>query len=225
MGKFIFHAFAEDGLRDLANSVNGLLLRTMRLIAWQTVLSKCNSASERNFIVFNFIQVEAEGALILPYSIRNRFYFAAAHTSHSANKIVCSDLNYSDDIDNLPNDASITHNLASKPMKYWRKSKTLSKKLNQLNSTEYREATSDFRNKFTHRYSPGIEIGGSRSMSRGFTNEEVNYSFGLADCVKLENIIVALQDECIHFRAAFTAFEALVVEQVEKVDSFLLTKD
>lgn len=224
MQKVIFEAHLRDGLRDLANSVNDLLLKTLRLEAWQSVLKFYETDGDRNLIIFNFIQPEAESALILPYSIKSRFFYAAAHISHAANRIILSNVEYADDELNLPNDDRISENVAAKPMKNWRRSKGLFKSLSHVNTSNFKERTGNFRNKFAHRYAPRIEVGTTSSIGRDIgLDGRATYILFQKDSLPLKTAIDALHIECTELRGAFSAFEALVLEQKSKVDSYLST--
>ena len=71
--------------REIANSLNELNDYSLRLKAWNTVIAPMIDA-EKLDATHEFIDPIATIGLNLPYVIRSRFIFAAAHLSHQANR-------------------------------------------------------------------------------------------------------------------------------------------
>lgn len=215
----------QEFSRDLANSVNQLVKYVHRLKAWSAVINGLDDASKLE-VLLEFIDPVAIVTLNLPYAIQSRFIFATAHLAHQAN--ITKDGNaWKDD---LPLDREITFKTAEKYAAQWKSYETLRRTLKEISADDYKKATCDYRNKYNHRISPRIEIGltgmDTRSkikngrivgatgiiMSKISDQETIQYAFGATPPLRIEQIITALEEQCVRCHAAFEAFKALVQE-------------
>ncbi len=162
--QMVYQELADDAARDLANGINHLINLVARLAAWQKVI-KSLDLHEKNELLLEFVQDLASTALLTPYTIKARFYFAVAHLSHQAN-CVHRGKEWSDDLVTLPEDWGINEQVAAKFAKPWRSWKRLIKALNTVDMGDFKTATNDFRSKHTHRFTPRVELGIVRRQRR-----------------------------------------------------------
>lgn len=162
--QMVYRELADDAARDLANGINHLINLVARLAAWQKVIESPD-LHEKNELLLEFVQDLASTALLTPYTIKARFYFAVAHLSHQAN-CVHPGKEWPDDFVTLPEDWGINEQVAAKLAKPWRSWKRLIKALNTVDMGDFKTATNDFRSKHIHRFMPsdcvdcdGIELG------------------------------------------------------------------
>lgn len=84
-GWFAYSEMFSEFSREIANSLNVLNNYSLRLKAWNTMIGSMTD-QEKLDTTHEFIDPIATVALGLPYVIRSRFIFAAAHLSHQANR-------------------------------------------------------------------------------------------------------------------------------------------
>jgi hypothetical protein len=121
--QMIYRDLADDAARDLANGINHLIVLTARLEAWQAVLEGLD-LHHKSDLLYEFVQDLASMALLMPYTLKARFYFAIAHLSHQANRVREGE-KWSDDFATLPEDWGIDEGIAAKLTKPWRSWRTL----------------------------------------------------------------------------------------------------
>ena len=98
----------------------------------------------------------------VPYVIRSRFIFAAAHLSHQANQSKAVG-GWKDD---LPLDGEINFSEADATGAPWRAWSKLKPKLERIGNRTYQARTANFRNLYNHRFSPRIVFGqATRALS------------------------------------------------------------
>ncbi|MGP4689621.1 hypothetical protein ACSV5K_25105 [Agrobacterium pusense] len=211
--QMVYRDLAGDAARDLANDINHLIGLTMRLEAWQTVLNDL-PVREKSELLLEFVQDSAAIALLSPYTLKARFYFAVAHLSHQANSALLRE-SWLDDFTTLPEDRSINEEAASKAAKPWRAWKNLIKALNAVDMRDYKVATDDFRSKHTHRFTPRVELGITQMVKRLPAEEsgKICYGIGGSEPIKLTSAIRELKKQCVALSKCFAEFQKLVVEQ------------
>lgn len=209
----LYRDVADDAARDLANGINHLIGLTMRLGAWQTVLEGLD-LHQKNDLLLEFVQDLAATALLTPYTLKARFYFAIAHLSHQANCTRRGE-KWSDDFVTLPQDREINEKIVVKLGKPWRSWRELIKALNKVDMGDYKTATGDFRSKHTHRFTPRVELGITQMTKR--LPSEIDgkpcYGMGGGDPMKLETVIRELKTQCDRLSKCYSAFQKLVGEQ------------
>ena len=75
----------DEYARELANIVNTLTHHVHRLRVWATVIAPLSNEDKME-AVHEFVDMLGSVALGLPYVIKSRFAYAAAHLCHQANK-------------------------------------------------------------------------------------------------------------------------------------------
>lgn len=204
----------DEFIRELANIINKLSEHVERLRAWAAVVPGL-SDYEKLDACHIAIDDLATISLNLPYAIRSRFYFAGAHLSHQANKALQGEAW----IDDLPLDNDIYQEAFDAALAPWkRKGKKLRLSLQEIGNVAYREATTDFRNAYNHRFSRRFVIGITDTVKR-FPRESggFGYGFGGAQPFELEEIaglLVGQRDACY---AAFDGFKKLVAAHVAAI--------
>lgn len=211
--QMVYRTMAGDAARELANSINHLIDLTTRLEAWQPVLEGLD-LRRKNDLLHEFVQDLASTALLAPYTIKARFYFAIAHLSHQANCLQQGE-QWSDDFATLPEDWDIHEGIAAKLAKSWRSWKRLIKALNTVDARDYKTATDDFRSKHTHRFTPHVELGITQMMKRlpSGNSGKPFYGVGGSDPIKLETIVRELKTQCLNLSKCYGEFQKLVGEQ------------
>jgi hypothetical protein len=220
-GKFgpqqmVFRGVADDAARELANGINHLINLVARLEAWKVVLEPLSN-DEKSEILLEFVQDLSTVALLAPYSLKARFYFAVAHQSHQANA-TRSETVWVDDFVTLPDDRVVNEEVAARLAKGWTAWPALIKALNAVDMGDYKTATDDFRNKHTHRVAPHIELGITQTIKRrpaSGTVGAVSYGIGGSDPIKLEQAIPQLTKQCLALSRSYGEFQKLVAEQAD----------
>lgn len=203
---------------ELANALNDLTNHVQRLQAWAIVIEPM-SDDEKMAATHEFIDVLATNAVNLPYAIKSRFAFAAAHLCHQAN--MTRDIaSWQDD---LPLDVEIDLNTSGNYGRGWGKTYNRFKRaIEAIGARAYRDATGDFRNAYNHRFSPRFVIGMTGMVTRN-RNEQSGgfyYGFGGREPLALADIVGLLTTECQHCYTAFQALQTLVEKQIDAIRTF-----
>ncbi|MGN7712577.1 hypothetical protein [Agrobacterium radiobacter] len=211
--QMVYRDMAHDAAQDLANGINHLIGLTRRLEAWQTVLEGLD-IHQKYELLHEFVQDLASTALLAPYTLKQRFYFAVAHLSHQANCVRQGE-QWSDDFVTLPEDWGINEEVAARLTKPWRSWKRLIKALNKVDVGDYKTATGDFRSKHTHRFTPLVELGITQMMKRLPREGDGKpcYGIGGSDPIKLESAVRELKTQCVCLSKCYSEFQKLVDEQ------------
>lgn len=169
---------------------------------------------KKNQLLHEFVQDLASIALLSPYTLKARFYFAIAHLSHQAN-CVSQEYQWRDDRAALPEDWSIKEEVAAKVAKHWLSWKKLNRALNKVDMGDYKTATGDFRSKHTHRFTPRVELGLSQSVKRIWPKdgEVPSYGIGGTPPISLVTVVGEMKTQCLHLSACYSEFQRLVAEQ------------
>lgn len=206
--------------QELANIINDLTRYTHQLAAWCDVVNKLNDDGKFNVAV-EFVDPLATITLNLPYVIRSRFIFAAAHLSHQAGRIKVPN-EWKDDLA-LDDEIYFAHaETVGGRWKTWTKLKT---KLERIGDKTYQAKTKNFRNTYNHRFSPRVVFGHTNMVTRivDATTKQVSYGFGSTEPLTLELVVDLLEAQCQHCYKAFEAFQKLVWEQEEAISAVVAT--
>jgi hypothetical protein len=211
--QMIYRDVADDAARDLANGINHLINLTRRLDAWHKVIAKLDVHGRSN-ILHEFVQDLASTALLMPYTLKARFYFAVAHLSHQANS-TGQGVDWSDDFATLPEDWGINEEAAVRLARPWRSWKKLIKALNTVDMRDYKTATDDFRSKHTHRSTPQVELGITQMVRRlpSKPGGKPYYGVGGSEPIQLEILVREVKGQCVRLSKCYCAFRMLVAEQ------------
>jgi hypothetical protein len=211
--RMAYRDLADDAARDLANGINHLIGLTMRLEAWGRVIEALD-VQQTYQLLHEFVQDLASTALLSPYTLKARFFFAVAHLSHQANRVSQGN-EWADDLAALPEDWGIKEEVAVKAAKPWRSWKKLNRALNTVDMGDYKTATDDFRSKHTHRFTPRVELGLSQSIKRLWAKGEKApfYGIGGSPPLKLDAVVQELKTQCVRLSVCYAEFQKLVAEQ------------
>lgn len=211
--QMVYRDLADDAARDLANGINHLTGLAMRLEAWSKIIQGLD-VHDKNLLLHEFVQDLAATALLTPYTLKARFYFAVAHLSHQANCTRRGE-EWSDDFVTLPEDWRINEEAAVRLAKPWRSWKRLIKALNTVDMGDYKTATDDFRSKHTHRFTPRVELGITQMVKRLPAQDSVKLCYGVggSEPIKLETVVRELKAQCVRLSECYCEFQKLVTEQ------------
>lgn len=200
----------QEFSRELANILNELTRYTHQLAAWRDVVAKLDEKGKLSIAV-EFVNPLATIALNLPYVIRSRFIFAAAHLSHQAARALAT-TGWKDD--ELPLDQEINFAQADTAGKPWKTYRKLKPQLERIGNRAYQGKTLDFRNTYNHRFAPNIVLGQASMVTRCIDPKakQVSYSFRCIPPLTLELVVELLEQQCSHCYEAFEGFQKLVRE-------------
>ena len=198
----------QEFSQELANIVNDLTHYTHQLKGWRDLVHALNDKARMD-VAIEFIEPLGTLALNLPYVIRSRFIFAAAHLCHQAGRTKVKGWK-----DDLPLDEEIYFLQADKAGKPWKQYGKFKLKLERVGNKTYQAKTHDFRNRYNHRFSPRIVMGLTGLVTRRINpaSNTVSYGFGGIGPLTLDLIVELLEQQCRYCYAAFEAFQKLVQE-------------
>lgn len=199
----------DEFARELANSINDLTHHVHRLRAWSAVVAPL-SERRRLDATHEFVDMLGTVALNLPYAIRSRFIFAAAHLCHQANLARVEDAW----VDDLPLDSDIYLDVAQRYGSDWKKFNPLKRRLEGISARDYQRQTHDFRHAYNHRFSPRFVVGETQFVTRRANpaTGRVSYAVGALPPLGLERMAALLAGERDRCYLAFDAFVQLVRE-------------
>ncbi|WP_332660863.1 hypothetical protein [Brevundimonas sp.] len=205
---FLYSEMLEDFAREIANSINDLTQRELRLRAWHAVLK--DETPKRIMDAHHAIVGDVGTvALGLPYVIRSRFIFAVTHLSNQANP--ARDTSWRDE---LPEDDKIWFETADAVAGGWRRYGRFKEKAQRIGGQDYTVATGNFRNLYQHRFSPRIGLGITQMVTRTQAADGgVSYGWGGRPPLELDAVARLLVVQRDRSYAAFDAFQGLVREQ------------
>jgi hypothetical protein len=206
-----YSSMLDDFAREVANAINAFTINVRRLYAWAAVLDALGE-DERAEAIHEFVDPIATLCLLTPYAVRSRLIFATAHLCHQVNLI--RETRWVES--SLPVDDEIWMDSADRQGAPWRRYNRLKTRIEAIGGQSLRKATADFRNAFTHRFSPRVETGITNFATRHFdpATGRAYYSFGGTEPLGVKDLTVLLSAELDRCYSAFAAFQALVAEQV-----------
>jgi hypothetical protein len=202
----------------IANGLNDLINYTQRLKAWSTLIAAMTD-QEKLDVAHEFIYPVAIVSLNLPYVIKSRFIFAAAHLCHQANQ-AHDGVAWKDD---LRLDHKIVSQDADKHGAKWSRYDPFRIGVEGIGDKTYVEATHNFRHTYNHRFSPNVVIGFTRFVTRKEDpqTKAVKYVLGQLPPLTLDRVADLLAEQCKRGRAAFEAFQNLVREHEKRISQNL----
>jgi len=210
----IYASMLEDFARELANGINDLINHAHRLRAWDTVLEG-RSQSEILEALHEFIYPIATTALGLPYVIKSRFAYAAAHLCHQANRTA------EDWVDTFTDKRALYLNDVDAYGRPWGKPYRAFKTcVEAIGGRAFLAATGDFRNAYNHRVPRRLVLGEVNFLRREIDprTERPVYVMGGEAPLALNDLAERLLGECDKARAAFTAFQGLVKTHMAAIE-------
>jgi len=198
----------DEHCMGIANSINELLRYICDLEAWGGVIKDHDEDSKFEIIV-EFISPIATLAINMPYVVRSRFIYSIVHLCHQCNRT--KDANW---VDKLPEENEIWMNMTGKHCSKWKEYAELKAALKKIANEQFNKDTNDFRNKYNHRYSLGIEFGITELVKRREDIGRINYTIGQTNPLKIAQLLPILNDQHNKCILAFKKYQELVNEQI-----------
>jgi len=200
----------DDFARELANAMNGFTLNVRRLYTWESLMTSLDG-EEQAEALHEFIEPIVTLCLLTPYMIKSRLLFATAHLCHQVNLV--REAGWPEG--SLPVDDEIWMDSADRQGAPWRRYTRLKTRIEAIGGNKLKKATADFRNAFTHRFSPRVGTGITNFVTRNLNpaTGRCDYSLGGTDALELKDVAALLVAELDKCYAAFAAFQALVADQ------------
>lgn len=186
---FPFVEMAREHTKEIANDGNLLAISKDRLFVWSKVLNEFPNDQDKLEITVEFVTPVAHLAIDLPYAIRSRFILSVSHLSHQANR--------------------------KKVALHWNTFEQFNKKLALINNDAFKAKLLEARDKFHHRFPPSFVVGITQPIVR-ITEKSGKIAYGLEgfDPLSTEEVYAALEDQYQAVFECFSAYQALVQEQV-----------
>lgn len=209
----VYSQFLDEHSRELANSINELNQYLGMLMAWQLALPSLDD-EEKNQAIVQHVSPITTLALLMPYAIRSRFIYSIAHLSNQANRL--KDDGWKDDI---AIDRKIYFQEADRHGAFWKSYKKLKVSLEKVACKRYTAETMDFRNSFSHRYSPRIEIGITGIVTRIVSEDgRVSYGMGETQPLMINDLVPILKEQHGNALEAYDKYIDLVGEQATHIN-------
>lgn len=201
---------------ELANIINDLTHHIHRLRAWATVVAALPDKQKME-ATREFIDMLGTVALSLPYAIKSRFAYAAAHLCHQANRT--KDQNGWKD--KFPDKRALYLNDIEPMCAGWKKFRAFKRKVEPIAGSAFKAGSDDFRNAFNHRFSAHFVLGMTSMVSRiEDESGSVCYGFGGSGPLDVAAMADLLEIERNRCYDAFGAFQALVREHEAAITAF-----
>jgi hypothetical protein len=211
-----YREMLDEYARGLANIINELTHHVDRLRAWATVLAPLSNA-EKMEAAHEFLDILGTVALGLPYAIKSRFAYAAAHLCHQANRTK----NPNGWKDEFPDKRALYLNDIDPFCADWDRFRAFKLKVEVIAGTSFKEGSVDYRNAYNHRFSPRLVLGMTDMVTREVDESDaVRYSFGgrgPLDIAVMADLLQIERDRCYE---AFSAFQDLVREHEAAITAF-----
>ena len=220
-----FHTVAQDGLREIANSINDFGRYIRSLHAWHLVYERSAQDDQYNLILEHIrpLSVLCLGA---PQALRGRLIYAATATSfHAAAFVKWPDK--SPDWNGGHTNMKTARDMSER----WSTWPVLAQELSAMGHEQLSSATDDFRNAHEHGHPRGIGIGHISTVRRIPDIEKLipprpgapstteskrprpGWSFGEQPPLKVDDLLPLLRQAHSTALRAFKAYLALVEEQ------------
>jgi hypothetical protein len=208
----VYFSMLDDYAREIANAINAFTSNVRRLSIWAGLLATFDD-KERSEALHEFVDPMATLCLLTPYAVRSRLIFAAAHLCHQVN--LEREEGWSED--KLPLDDDIWMGSADVQGAPWARRYTrLKARIEAIGGNGLKKATADFRNAFSHRFSPRVSTGITNFARREINPEtgKIWYGIGGTAPLDLDELVALLASELDKCYLAFAAFQALVEAQL-----------
>jgi hypothetical protein len=209
---FIYGLQENDFTRELANTFNQFAYWLNRIAKWEYVLL-AYTEEEANELRYEFTAVQFDYCLHSPYKFKSRLAFCATHlcyTNAIAKKLIDKDKVKRDEDIKLDSLIALAH--------HWPNGLRLVEALKAVDDKEYRNATSNYRNRSQHQHPKNLDFGYITNIVRSFpAGAHVSYSVGESPPLKTTTVLPVLISEAERMRAAFFVYRSLI-EQHQKGD-------
>lgn len=198
-----------DHSREVANSINELYRYVVNIQVWEQIFKEVNEELKHELII-EMVDPFATLAINLIYIIKSRFIFSIAHLCHQANMFKFK----TKWKDNLPNDEEIYFKHADETGSSWRSYKKLKLSLEKTGNKQFTKSTSNFRNKYNHRYSPRIEIGHTGFVKRKRSETKISYGFGPTEPLTLSKLTPILSEQYTLYLQVYSCYKKLIFDHL-----------
>lgn len=207
----IYSLMLDDFSRELSNAINAFANNVRKLKIWDALFAELTE-HERLEALYEFVDPISTLCLLTPYVIRSRFLYATSHLCHQVNLVREEAWNES----SLPADEGIYMDSADKQGTPWQEYKQLKRCMESVGGRALQRATTDFRNAFTHRFSPRIESGIANFATRMLDARtgKVAYSLGGTRPLALHDVVTLLDAELEKCYDCYVAFQNLIAAHV-----------
>jgi hypothetical protein len=161
----------KDELRELNNGLNQWHGSLRKWEAWNTVIASYDDVMDAWDIRMEFLEGTAHRCLYQPSSMRDTFTLLATNSMHQV--YLSSDPQYKDHLPSDPPDLKAHHPSRRNKVKFLAQqiksapnSTEFLDALFKLDDAEYREKTSDYRNRTSHAIGPRLGIGITSTVTR-----------------------------------------------------------
>lgn len=215
MSQYTWCDLAEFQSHDISNAINSLAIHIRNFDSWHQVIESLDDEGKIQ-VINEFIESDLIVALSLPYSIKQRFYFALSHLSHQANRFL-DPTNWKET--DLPEDSRLNQETAARMSRKWKKWRAIAAKLDRCDGSAFRSKTMNYRNRYTHHH--GIFVGATTALPAqrriNPSDSSVYYVFGGSSELKLSEVANLLRKEFDYFSAAYSKFQDFLFLQRDVV--------
>lgn len=199
----------EEHSIGISNDINDFMRYIDNLEAWENVIKGKDDKAKMEIIV-EFISPIATLAINMPNVIHSRFIYSIVHLSHQCN--LTKGIKWTTD---YPIERVIKFKTAKKYCSNWEGYDNLKKALEKIADKDYQIDTKNFRNKYNHRYSLGIEFGMAEFIKRiAVEGKGLRYGLGYTQPLKVEQLIPTLTKQHEYCLNALKEYQKLVKEQI-----------
>lgn len=204
----------EEHSIGISNAINDFMRYIDNLEAWQNVIKDKKDKAKMEIIV-EFIAPIATLAINMPNVIHSRFVYSIVHLSHQCN--LTKGKRWTID---YPIENEISFKTAKKYCSQWEGYDNLKIALEKIADKDYRIDTNDFRNKYNHRYTLGIELGMTEFIKKISQEGILRYSLGFTQPLKIEQLIPTLTKQHEYCLNALKEYQKLVNEQISAIKNY-----
>lgn len=210
---FMYHEMLKEHTQALANEINHFCLSLTQLNAWDNVLKQYDF-EEKHILLMEFIENTAIVSTNYPAVIRARFIFSVSHLSHQANRI----MNHAWKEKELPPDRQISWNTMKHVATAWPQFAHFLLELERLANKDHVQETSQFRDKYHHRYPPQFVLGHTGPVARIISKGgRVQYGLGYHEPLQFADLLPILTQQHRIALICFERYSDLLKEQLIEI--------
>ena len=166
-------AMVKDQLNELTNILNGWKSALKRWHAWNLTLEGFPDVNEAWDIRIEFVQPLVHVCLLHPSAVRDTMLFVATNSIHQIR--LATEAGYRDHLHGDPTPAKPKGRFLNRPDKEARlcnliaalpETSAFISALQAIDGDEYEQATSDYRNRWSHAIGPRLELGHVETVTR-----------------------------------------------------------
>ncbi|MDR0807989.1 MAG: hypothetical protein LBE86_02495 [Gemmobacter sp.] len=226
-----FNLMSDDFAWEIARYINQFVLSTKSLKAWADLLDDVDDEGEKSDILHEFVNPLIHFGLGLPYAIKQKFTFLFSHLSHQMRLLVSPS-----NPDCLVGDGKINYNTANGFAGDCAAGDLVLDAINEVASDDFSSSTRDLRHGFSHRITPGIEVGITSSVKRmiitGGQNDplearmksvglepirprekHVVYGYGASEPMTLHHVVSVLKEQIRVIHSCFECYKTFVIDR------------